>query len=119
MATIPSGGIANVRVEELRWQAETQSPFTGKRYVDDLGVKKYRVHVTTRPYKMGDAAIQDWLDFFEDCEGAVDTFTMNLSSYLPGVAGASSMTLRMEGTPLPFDYPKNRITQFSFRARQE
>lgn len=119
MATLPSGGIQRVRVRDERRQAETVSPFTGARKVYDWGARKYRVWVTTRPYKLGDAAIQTWLDFFEDCEGMVDTFTMNLSAYLPGRSGVSSVTLRMAGPHKEHTVPKNKVVSFEFEAVSE
>lgn len=120
MATFPTTGNAEVVIRRIRRQGQTVSPFTGGRKVYDWNADKWEATVTTPPMKEGDSNINTWIQFFEDCDGMVNTFTMNISRYVPGQAGLTSVTFRMVDPDKDWKMDKRKVfPAFTFTALSE
>ncbi len=122
MATLPITGWAEVQVTDLRRQGETHSPYDGSRKIYDwsVGSPQYLLSLKTKPFKEGDAAAAAWVAFFADLNGMVNTFTMDISRYVPGRSGLTSVTFRSTGKDSgPFGFGKQRVFVFELEARSE
>jgi hypothetical protein len=121
MATLPTTGWAEVRVTEVLRQGQTQSPYTGQRKVYDWAVApRYLLSLKTRAFKEGDSDAETWAAFFDSLNGMVETFTMDISRYVPGRSGLASVTFRSTGKDSgPFGFGKQRVFVFELEALSE
>lgn len=122
MATLPTTGWADVRVSTLRKQGSTESPYTGQRktYVWPAAPKKYLLNLKTKVFREGDADAAAWVAFFASLNGMENTFTMDISRYVPGQSGLASVTFRATGADdAAFGFGRQRVFSFELEAVSE
>lgn len=121
MATLPITGWAEVQVTEIKRQGETVSPYTGQRKIYAWpAATRYALSLKTKPFKETDSAAAQWVAFFAALNGMVDTFTMDISRYVPGRAGLTSVTFRSTRADSgPFGFGKQRVFVFELEAVSE
>lgn len=118
---IPTVGWAEVRVTEVRRQGRTTSPYTGqaKVYVHPAP-PRYALELRTRPFAENDANAATWRAFFSSLNGMDDTFTMNISRYVPGSSGLTNVSFRLtDPNTGPFGFGKRRVFVFELEALSE
>jgi hypothetical protein len=115
----PATGNKSVSVERVRIQGSTRSPFNGARKVQDWAAPKWSLTVQTPFMKEGDADVDTWIQFFEDCNGMQNTFTMDISRYVPGQSGLTAVTFRQVGTNNGWQMDNKRMFAFTLEALSE
>jgi hypothetical protein len=119
-ATFPTTGNAEVTVTRRRKQAVVESEFGTNKYVQDWQASSWIVKVRTPPMKEGDPNIATWIQFFEDCNGMVNTFTMDISRYVVGQSGLTALTMRMTKPNKSWSMDKRKVFgPFEFEAQSE
>jgi len=100
-----------------RGQGVLESSYSLKRYVQNWGGKRRRVMVTIPPCKSTIAA--QWTQFFEDLNGCVNDFNLDITVLFPHDAGASSVPFKLADPSITWNANEAKIYGFIFEAIEE
>lgn len=120
MPTLPNSGIDDIRISHDRNQARMKSEFVNKSYVQSWESDSWILSVTVKLLKEGDPLIDDWIEFFEDCDGMKNTFSVDISRYVPGISGLTNVNFRMTNPNKSWRFDKRQVFgPFTFEAESE
>lgn len=95
-------------------QGVATNPYTLKTLVQDFGGKRRRVTIQVPPISSAGAAA--WTDFFEDLNGMVNTFNLDLTDIFPHSSGDTSVAFRLADPSIRWDVETALYFGFSFDA---
>lgn len=117
MATIalPSNyRVKRARAGYLRAQGMNMSPYSLQQRVHSFGGQRKQVEVTVPPIAESEA--DDWTQFFDSCNGMVNTFNLDVSDLYPHETGLTSVAFRLMEPSIFWDVSEAMHFGFSFVA---
>lgn len=95
-------------------QGVATCPYTLKTLVQDFGGRRRRVTIEVPPLKGTDAA--QWTEFFEDLNGMVNTFNLDLTDLYPHDTAATSVAFRLAEPGINWSADVAKFFSFTFDA---
>lgn len=113
--TLPSSpGFKSVRAIRRKSSFMSISPYNYTQQVYSWGGKVKVVEFELPPMKSTDA--ENWVQFFDDLDGHVNTFQVDLSDIYKGETGLESVNMRLVDSETSFTVDLANISSFSFTA---
>jgi len=95
-------------------QGVIESPYSLQRSVQNWGGRRRVVEVEIPPVSKTEAS--NWASFFEDLNGCVNTFNLDLRDLYPHDTGASSVPFRLLDPNIQWSADVAEVFGFSFQA---
>ena len=115
MATIPSGSTFNPSSAGVRRaQGMHIHPYSLQQSVQDWGGRVRVMNIVIPPVQGAEATL--WTQFFDELNGVMETFTLDISQFFPHDPTANSVAFRLLKPDTGWDVDVASRYSFSFQA---